>query len=105
MTHAEMASIDERFNGLSAQMQSLSGQMKEMERTMVTREEYNRAHAPLIKMVAEDHELVAKHEVWYLNFIKGRNKLAWIGLSVILFSVWAAPHWQGIAKMFMELVK
>jgi hypothetical protein len=105
MTHAEMASIDQRFDSLSAQIKALSGQIEEMKRTMVTREEYNKAHAPLVRMVTEDHELVKKHEGWYQNFARGRNKLAWIGLAVLLFSIWAAPHWQGITRLFVELAR
>ena len=105
MTQSDMASIEQRFNGLSAQIATLSGQIEEMKRTMVTREEYNRAHAPLVKLVTEDHELVKKHESWYQNFARGRNRLAWIGLAVLLFSIWAAPHWQGIGRLFMELAK
>ena len=96
-----MASIDSRFDDLSkqitaqsAQIKLLSGQIDEMKQHMVTREEYNAAHGPLIA-------LVNKHEKLYM---RGRGALIWIGLCTLAASI-LSPHWSSFVKALDSFLK
>jgi hypothetical protein len=100
MTNGEFRTLERWKDQVASQLTTLSGQIEDMKRDMghmVTRQEYNEAHAPLIRMV-EDHERVYR---WGL---RNRNRLAWIGFSVIVGSIWAAPHAGKIGSWIEQLI-
>jgi hypothetical protein len=101
MTNGELRIFERWKDQVASQLTTLSGQIEEMKKEMghmVTRHEYNEAHIPLVRMV-EDHERVYR---WGLRY---RNRLAWIGFSVIVGSIWAAPHASSIGHWIEQLLR
>ena len=86
--------VAQRFKDLDDKLVSISGQIGEMKREMVTRKEYNDSHGPLVK-------LVEKHDRVYNGTIKG---LIWLGVATLTSAI-VSPHWSAIIKGLMEFFK
>ena len=97
--------VAQRFKDLDDKLVSISGQIGEMKREMVTRKEYNDAHEPLIRMVKEHEIMVKAHDKVYLWGIRNRNRLAWWGFVSVITSIWAAPHVNTIGRWITETFK
>ena len=86
--------VAQRFKDLDDKLEQISGQIGDMKSKMVTRQEYNDAHGPLLK-------LVQKHERIYAGATKG---LLWLGAATLISAI-VSPHWGAVVKGVMEFFK
>ena len=98
MTNGELKKFEDWQREITEELRNLSGRVGDIQKTMVTREEYNKAHAPLVAMVE-------RHDKLYQWGVRSWNKLAWFALITILGSVWAAPHAQAIVRGVDDVLK
>lgn len=94
MTNGEIAAFYKRFKEIDEKLAEISQQLEETNSQMVTRDEYNEAHKPLL-------QLVDKHERVYNGTVKG---LMWLGVATLVSAI-VSPHWSSIAKGIMEFFK
>ena len=83
MTNGELKLFERWKDQVASQLTSLSGQMDDLRRDMVTRQEFG----PIA-------EKVEQHDTVYRWGKKSWNRLAWIGL----ISIWLSPHIVQIVK-------
>jgi hypothetical protein len=95
MTNEQMSpAVAKRFQDLDDKLAQISGQIGDMKNKMVTRQEYNEAHGPLLK-------IVQKHERIYGGAVKG---LMWLGAATLISAI-VSPHWSAVVRGFMEFFK
>lgn len=80
---------------VTSQLDQISGQVKEIKAKMVTREEYDDAHAPIVKMLHDHDRMVHDHEKLVS---KGRKILMWLGIATLV-SATLSPHLAAIVNL------
>ena len=88
----------------TAQLATLSLQIAEVRRDMVTRKEYNEAHEPLVRTIGHHSDLLAQHNVAYEDYTKGKKWLLRLGIATLVAAV-ISPHWSVIWRSLLEVFK